>query len=109
MGQMTYDDELLLEQLWEDGESVIAIAATLGLCRGTIYQELKLGFTEGLTLHGRPKYSALKALRQRELKKKKLGKNREIVNIDYQTITEEINPEYAIDEKIMYGGSEDKK
>ena len=62
-GQLTFDDRLLLEELYAQGMPMHYMAQKLGYSRQSIFKELKKGYTGTLNAGGKPGYSAARAQR----------------------------------------------
>lgn len=54
----TLEDRHILEEMYDSGASVNAIAEKLGRHYATIYNELKKGYTGEMDKNGRPGYKA---------------------------------------------------
>lgn len=68
---LTLEDRKILEEMYDRGESVNAIAEKVGRHYATIYHELKRGYTGEMDKNGRPGYKAeISQKRRYEMKMK---------------------------------------
>ena len=58
---MDYRKRKEIQKLWGQGYAVKDIAPKIGKCLGTVYLELKRGYTGRRDANGRPEYSAIVA------------------------------------------------
>lgn len=55
---LTQSERQQIEQAYKSGDSIAAIADSLGKCREAIYRELRRGYTGEMDMNGRAGYSA---------------------------------------------------
>lgn len=58
MRSLSFEDRLVLERRWADGENAAQIAKDLGVCSSTVYVELRRGDTGELNDDFRRAYDA---------------------------------------------------